>query len=150
MRFALAAALTACALPATALAAQPEACPGRHLATIEADGGVSSGTREAVVAAARAGLPLRVGWQIGPADKPDLEHWQDARFITIFEGQVFAQIGDIHHQFGKRGKAQVDIGKAYSIWNASIGTDGRMMGRLSNEPEPSEIKLRTHWCRSDA
>lgn len=141
--------LAALAAPASALAAE-RPCGGRHLATIEADAKVSSGSREAVVAAARKGEALRVGWQIGPAGKPDLEHWQDARFITIFEGQVFAQIGDIHHQFGKRGKAQVDVGKSLSFWNASIGTDGRMMGRLSDQAEPTTMALRTYWCRSGA
>ena len=149
MKLILAAAVLATVIPSIA-AAEAKVCPGRRLATIEADGRVSAGSREAVVAAARRGEPLRIGWQIGPADRPDLEHWQDARFITVFEGQVFAQIGDIHHQFGKRGKAQVDIGKTLSFWNASIGTDGRMMGRLSDQPEPSIITLRTHWCRSGA
>lgn len=146
MKFA-ATALVALALPTAALAAE-RPCGGRHLATIEADAKVTSGSRDAVVAAAREGEALRIGWQIGPAEKPDLEHWQDARFITIFEDQVFAQIGDIHHQFGKRGKAQVDLGKALSFWNASIGTDGRMMGRLTEEAEPRTFNLRTHWCRA--
>lgn len=140
-------ALAALALPTGALAAE-RPCGGRHLATIEADAKVSSGSRDAVVAAARKGEALRIGWQIGPATKPDLEHWQDARFITVFEGQVFAQIGDIHHQFGKRGRAQVDLGKTLSFWSASIGTDGRMMGRLTEEAEPKTFNLRTFWCRA--
>ena len=150
MKALFAATVVALALPGVAAGAEPEVCPARHLATIEPDGRVSAGSREAVVAAARRGQALRVGWQIGPADKPDLEHWQDARFITVFEGQVFAQVGDIHHQFGKRGKAQVDIGKAFALWNASIGTDGRLMGRLSHEPETHELKLRAHWCLAGA
>ena len=133
---------------ATAQAAQTQICPGRHLATIEPDGAVSAGSREAVVDAARNGAAIRVGWEIGPRETPALVHWQDARFITVFEGQVFAQIGDIHHQFGLGRRAHVGLGKDWALWAASIGTNGRMVGRLSTEPEPKEQPVVSHWCRA--
>jgi len=127
-------------------AAKAEICKGRFLATVEPDGMVSAGTRAAVVRAARDGAPIRVGWELGPRRAPVLVHWQDARFITVFEDQVFAQIGDIHEQFPVSKKGQVDFPKTWSIWFASIGTDGRMVGRLSAEAAPSETRLVSHWC----
>jgi hypothetical protein len=138
--------LVAALAVAAASAARAEICQGRLLATVEADGAVSEGSRAAVVRAARDGAPIRVGWELGPRRAPVLVHWQDARFITVFEDQVFAQIGDIHEQFGDTGKAHVDFGKAWSLWLASIGTDGRMVGRLSAEAAPTETRLVSHWC----
>lgn len=143
MRTLLFAAALAAAAP-TALAAAP--CPGRLLATIEPDGAVSAGSRGAVVQAARQGAELRVGWELGPRDAPFLVHWQDARFITVFEDQVFAQIGDIHHQFGMKDRAHVGLGEAWSLWAASIGTNGRMVGRLSTDAGPTEHPVTSHWC----
>jgi len=134
------------AFAAAAFAAEAQVCPGGHLATIEADGTVSAGRREAVVDAARNGIAIRVGWELGPRATPFLVHWQDARFVTVFEGQVFAQVGDIHHQFGLGKRAHVGLGKDWSIWAASIGTNGKMVGRLSTEPEPKEQPLVSHWC----
>ena len=138
--------ILAVALAFAATGAQAAVCEGRHLATIEADATVSAGAREAVVEAARNGAPLRVGWELGPRDKPILVHWQDARFVTVFEEQVFAQVGDIHHQFGLGKRGHVGLGKDWSLWAASIGTNGRLVGRLSTEAEPKEQPVVSHWC----
>jgi hypothetical protein len=50
-------------------------CPA-HLATIEPDGRVSSGSKHAVRVAVRAGLPLRVGWglDVNGDAKPLITH----------------------------------------------------------------------------
>lgn len=142
---AAAAALTTASATAQA---KGKVCPGRHLATVEPDGSVSAGSLKAVLDAARNGAELRVGWELGPREAPFLVHWQDARFITVFEGQVFAQVGDIHHQFGLSRRAHVGLGKDWSLWAASIGTNGKMVGRLSTETEPKEQPVVSHWCRA--
>src|SRR5262245_44561750 len=77
--------LTALLATSAALRAQAEVCPN-HLATIEPDGTVSSGSKERVRQAARGGLPLRVGWHVGAAteQRRGVDHWADAAFVTEF------------------------------------------------------------------
>lgn len=135
-------------LALAASGARAAVCEGRLLAAVEPDGTVSAGDRAAVVAAARDGSALRVGWQIGPSDGPHLIHWQDARFITVFQGQVFTQLGDIHHQFAVAKTGAVELGKEAAFWNASLGTDGRLVGRLTTEAEPKAMAVRSWWCRA--
>lgn len=139
--------ILAATLAASAPAAQAQVCPGRHLATVEPDGAVSAGSRQAVLDAARSGAPLRVGWELGPREAPVLVHWQEARFVTVFEDHVFTQLGDIHHQFAMKNRGDIGLGKDWSIWAASIGTNGKLVGRLSGEPEPKAQQVVSHWCR---
>jgi hypothetical protein len=132
----------AAAAPATA-----KTCPGRHLATVEPDGSISAGSRQAVVDAANSGAALRVGWALGPRDAPVLVHWQDARFITVFGGEVFTQVGDIHEQGGVRTPPHITLPKTWSLWAASIGTNGKLVGRMSTG-EASEDTVVSYWCLS--
>lgn len=138
--------MIAAGLALAATAAQAAPCEGKLLATVEADGTVSTGARDKVVQAARDGAALRVGWQVGPRDAPFLVHWQDARFVTVFEGHAFTQIGDIHRQTPLGGKAHVLLPGDFTSWHASIGTNGKMVHRYSNDAEVKETPVVSHWC----
>ncbi|MBJ7410946.1 MAG: hypothetical protein JHD15_11385 [Phenylobacterium sp.] len=134
----------AAALAATPAAAHP--CGSRHLATVEPDGRVSAGARQAVVDAALSGASLRVGWEHGARAAPTIVHWQDARFVSIFEGEVFTQVGDTHRQSGVVGQKRIDLSRDPITWRASLGTDGRLLHRFDTDPEPKEARVVSHWC----
>ncbi|WP_269716928.1 hypothetical protein [Caulobacter sp. NIBR2454] len=137
--------IAALILSASATSAFAEICDGKRIATIETDGSFSNGTRQAVLDAVRDGVPLRVGWEVGrPGEPPIVIHWQDAKFVTLFEGQVYAQVsGDRQTpQIGKN-----DIVLSPGVWASMLDTKGRLVTRLSDRPDPIEQKVRSHWCR---
>ncbi|NNF06144.1 MAG: hypothetical protein HKN21_05235 [Candidatus Eisenbacteria bacterium] len=56
----------------------------------DAEGVTLSGSKEALIEAVRAGQPIRVYWA-----GRRVEHATDAGFLTILQGEVFAQIPEI-------------------------------------------------------
>lgn len=137
----------AAAIAAVTSTAQTKVCAGRHLATVEADGSVSAGSHAALLAAALDGASLRVGWQLGASrTEPVLTHWQDARFVTVFEGQVFTQIGDIRAQTPMRDRAHIALTPDGATWSGSLGANGKLVGSYSTEAKPTEIAVVSHWC----
>ncbi len=124
-----------------------EVCEGRHLATVEADGSVSAGSHAALLAAARAGAILRVGWRLGASrTAPVLIHWQDARFVTVFEGQVFTQVGGIRAQTPMRDRAHIVLTPDGASWTGSLGSNGKLVSSYSTDGKPTEIAVVSHWC----
>lgn len=139
--------LFALLLPALfAVPALAESCTV-PLLELDADGRVLSGSRRAVADAARRGDPLRVGWRVvyGRGERDFVQHWSEARFVTLFEGETFAQVEAIHRQAPRRGKAHVELTQARETWHASIGTDGVLAGRPDNG-DPTETRVAQSWC----
>jgi hypothetical protein len=133
-------------LGTSATGAAAQVCAGSLLATIGSDGQVTAGSREAVLTAAREGAPLRVGWEVGrPGEPPLVVHWQDARFITVFEGEVYAQLGGDRQtpRFGD-GEITLDPGS----WGSLLDTRGRLVTRVAERPEPVIMGVRGHWCHT--
>lgn len=124
-----------------------ETCRG-HLATIEADGTVSAGSKDALRAAARAGLPLRVGWHIGGAsdERRGIGHWADARFVSDFGGEVFAQIADIQKQVPQGAATRIELGAGR--WTGLLASTGALEGRFEGAPDepPVSVKVKSTWC----
>ena len=127
--------------------ASAQDCPA-PLLTVEQDGSVSSGSREMLRAAAESGVPLRIGWSIdGDRDGvPDLLHWTDAVFITVFEGEVFAQIAEIRRQSPRRGEADVELNRTPVRWTGSLGSNGFLMGAFDDDQPPTRVRVRSTWC----
>jgi hypothetical protein len=131
---------------AAADAAADEVCRG-HLATVEPDGSVSAGSKDALRAAVRAGLPLRVGWHVGGSSDEGrgVSHWADAGFVSDFRGEVFAQIADIQKQVPQRDVARIAL--VAGRWSGLLGTNGMLEGIFDDAREPNEpAKVRTIWC----
>lgn len=146
-RFLIAAVLTACATSAVAQDRAP--CGKGLLARVEPDGTVSAGGKDRLLAAARNGERLRVGWDVGrPGEPPIVTHWQDALFVTVFEGEVFAQVGGLHRQQPLIGKAHIDLSAQDQRWNSSIGTNGRLQTKMSGDEKLWDQKVRSYWCRA--
>jgi hypothetical protein len=122
-------------------------CP-LHLVTIEPDGRASQGTKEALLKAFHAGLPLRVGWSLNFDQdvEPEVTHWSDGGFLTEFEGELFAQLADIQAQGPRLGKASISMPAKRKRWSGLIGTNGVLEGNFDDgEAVPSE-RVRSEWC----
>lgn len=146
---AIAAGLAAIALPNLAAAQEPRPCGKDLLAVVEPDGSVSAGSKAKVLAAARDGAPLRVGWDLArPGQPPILRHWQEALFVTVFENEVFAQVGGLHRQQPEFGKAHIALSAQTEMWHSSIGTNGRLLTKMSGGEPMWDQKVRAFWCRS--
>jgi hypothetical protein len=138
---------------AAGLLAAPPAAPAEPacaapLVALDATGRVTGGSKEALRAAALRGDALRVGWRLtfGPGPDDFLQHWADATFVTVFEGETFAQIPPIHRQQPQRGKAHVAFPEGVQIWYASLGTNGRLVGRFGDGGAPQETGVAQSWC----
>ena len=95
------------------------------------DGKVIEGSLDALIEAVKSGESIRIGWQLDfNEDKvPDLEHWIDAKFLTIMNGHVFNQIDPIYAQAPMAEIPQVEISNSPLKWTAIIGTNGKLKSR---------------------
>jgi hypothetical protein len=141
------AAWLACALLGVPAAGQEPACPA-PLATVEPDGRVSSGTKQALRDAVRAGLPLRVGWSLDPNGDgtPEITHWADAGFVSDFAGEVFAQVGDIQRQAPQWQPPRIGMPKGRLRWSGLVGTNGVLESHFDDGSEPGSTPVRSTWC----
>jgi hypothetical protein len=135
----------------TAAAADSDTCAA-PLLSLAADGQVISGSKDAVRQAALRGDELRVGWRLtfGTGKGDFLQHWANAMFVTVFEGETFAQIPPIHRQGPVRGKAHVVLSPIFTQWHASIGTDGKLTHRFHDASEVTETPIAQTWCLTGA
>jgi hypothetical protein len=139
-------------LAASSLAALPalgaDACTA-PLATIEADGSVWGGSKDALRAAFAAGLPLRVGWSldVDGDGRPEISHWADAGFLTEFEGEVFAQLHDIQKQAPRRGTAAISMPAGRQRWSGLLGSTGVLESHFDDgEVAAPSVRVRSRWC----
>lgn len=135
-----------------AVASRPAASPScrGHLATISQEGVATAGTKSAVHDAAATGEPLRVGWGLDTNNDgtADLVHWADATFVTTWQNQVFVQIAPIHRQSPVGGRPEVRLPEQLDFWSASLGTNGRLVGRL-HSGQVNEMPVTSWWCRAN-
>ena len=129
---------------AGSICAQDSTCPIGHLVTIEPDGSASRGSKDRLRDAVRDGLPIRVNWTLGPHG--ELSHWADAAFISVFEGEVFAQIHDIARQAPQSGKARILMPPGRERWTGLLGTNGMLEGHFDDGSDPTSTRVRTTWC----
>lgn len=91
------------------------------------DGQATNGSIDSLIKAIQNGKQIRVGFVMGP-----IEHWTDAGFLTIYGGEVFAQIDGIFQQapniLNEENKIpKIDFAsKKDNSWSAIIGTTGEM------------------------
>ncbi|MEO1337353.1 MAG: hypothetical protein AAFV29_17045 [Myxococcota bacterium] len=149
----------ACTLSAASAKAEPNktrtvsmhaesATCARLLAEVSTDGRIVKGSKEALIRAIRSGEPLRVGWALDWDNdkKTDIVHWVDAGFLSLFEGEAFAQIQSIHRQKPVPGQSRVVLSDQLQHWYGLIGTNGVLEGRMSNAKTPTRFRVRSWWC----
>jgi hypothetical protein len=133
-------------LSPSALSAQT--CGAAHLVTVEPNGSVVAGSKDALRRAMSAGTPIRVGWGLDANNDniPDVSHWADAGFLTDFEGEIFAQLADIQRQQPMRNPARVTMPAGRQRWTGLLGTNGRLESHFDDGSAPSVANVRSTWC----
>lgn len=108
----------------------------------------SSGSKAALTEAVQRGEPIRIGWELDfDADgKSDIEHWSPATFLSVAEGEAYAQVSAVQRQI-PRGGGRIDFADSFIEWRGMLGTDGRLQGAFSDgTPFPDDLLVRTIWC----
>ncbi|MEM7310628.1 MAG: hypothetical protein AAF682_28390 [Planctomycetota bacterium] len=131
----------------------PASAPALLLET-DAEGEVLSGSVEALREAVERGEPIRVGWalefRMPGQDEPErLTHWCDAGFVTVWKGQVFAQIRDIYTQGPVFDRAAIHLGREPHGWVAMLGSNGTLQSVFAGG-EPSTQTVATRWATGAA
>jgi len=98
------------------------------------DGRVTEGSIQKLIDNIRAGEKIRVGWNLDFDNDAiaDLEHWIDANFLSVLNGQVFNQIEPIYAQGPNMELPQIEIGNSNIMWTGIIGTNGKLISRFIN------------------
>ncbi|HEV8630169.1 MAG TPA: hypothetical protein VGV61_07615 [Thermoanaerobaculia bacterium] len=109
-------------------------------------GQVLSGSKASLEQAVRNGCGLRVGFGVDPNHdgKMEIEHWADAMFVSIYHGEVFAQLAPIQEQRAKPGAPAIYFGTSPHPWIGMLDTTGHLAGWFPNE-EPSELAVTSWW-----
>lgn len=136
-------------LPATPLLAQEPATCSQVLYETGFDKRAVRGTKQALIAAVERGDPIRIGWflDVNNDGTGDVSHWADAQFLSVFEGEVFAQLSAIMEQTPVRGRAKMRLGIFARDWRGLFGSDGSLQGRFANgNNATSDTPVAIRWC----
>jgi hypothetical protein len=107
---------------------------------------VTKGSKSALLQAIRNGQQVRVGFGLDfdGDGKPDLEHFADAMFISVYQGEVFAQLAPIQEQRPKAGVPEIRLATPRHPWTGMLDTTGRLLGWFPEEV-PSEHRVIGWW-----
>lgn len=83
------------------------------------DGTPIEGSKQQLIDAVRNGKPIRVY-----VKGRRVEHAAEAYFLTIFEGDVFAQVGEIQSQQPVTDPTRILFREAGTYWRATYGSNG--------------------------
>ncbi len=101
------------------------------------------GSKAALIDAVRDGKPVRV-YTRGRR----VEHAADAQFLTIFEGEVFAQLTPIEAQQPETDPARVLFRNPGQKWRSIVGTNGFVTAFMDGR-DPNERNGATRWFVED-
>ncbi len=102
------------------------------------------GSKAELIAAIRAGKPVRV-YSRGTR----VEHSAEVLFTTIFEGEVFGQIEEIHGQQPGIDPPTIDFREPGRYWRAVYATTGRVVALMDGN-EASERWSALSWFVDDS
>lgn len=115
------------------------------LLKVSGDGTVTAGSKEKLIATFNAGERVRVGWQLGP-DQHKLSHWAEHIFISVFHGNVYAQLPAIHVQRGRAATKSIELfGDQPDLWYGLIASDGQLAGRYGTG-KITAMGVEQVWC----
>lgn len=116
------------------------------LLQVTADGAATAGSKESLISALNAGRRVRIGWRIGPHEHR-LTHWAEPIFISIFHGNVYAQLPPIHDQQGRASTKSIELyGEQMQRWYGLISTDGQLTGRTGESGKIEGVGVEQTWC----
>ncbi|OJJ23932.1 hypothetical protein BKI52_06165 [marine bacterium AO1-C] len=105
-----------------------EDTPWKLIYAHDAQGKTTHGNKTHLVNAVRNGFPVRVGWGvIFRSGANGIEHVTDAKFLSIYKGEVFGQVQPIIGQRPTRKRADIRLDSLqHRTWRAIFGTTGEM------------------------
>ncbi len=105
----------------------------------DTNGKMISGNMNDLKVAIQNGNPIRVGWtlklQNDKGETKELEHWTDAKFLTIIDNNIYAQIHSIYQQmtdFNDPSGASKFVDNQPDGWVAIISTSGIMRQKYAD------------------
>lgn len=134
----------------SAAAQQPPAAGWRLVYAVDSAGRPTQGEKEGLLAAIRAGQPVRVGWaltwRLQDGTTGRLEHAAEASFLTIHHGEVFAQLAPILGQTPSARDPVVSFRtEGGRLWYGLLDTTGRLLSYFSGGSPPQTTRLATYW-----
>lgn len=138
-------ALSGCAL----LGGEPPVDGGWRLVyAANAEGRTLAGDKRLLMRAVRAGLPLRVGWGIrwtlADGRPGGIEHVADAGFVSIYQGEVFAQVTNFLQQRPDPARADIALGSD-ARFVVMLDTTGRARHAMHPSGETRDERVSTYW-----
>ncbi len=122
---------------------QPGDSSWRVVYANDANGEPVSGSKAALIDAVRAGKPIRV-YTAGRR----IEHAADAQFLSIFEGEVFAQLTPIESQRPQLEPLGMLFREPGVKWRSIVGSNGFVTAYMDGN-EPNVRTGRTRWFARD-
>lgn len=112
------------------------------------DRSVVMGSKSILVSAYKKGKNLKIGWQMDFNNdaKAELSHWSPARFTTLFQGNVHAQIDGVVQQNPNLNDGSVALSLDYNQWTGMINTTGELTGVFQDAAPFPKIPTRVLWC----
>lgn len=129
---------------------QPGPSGWRLVYAVDSLGSRTQGDKPALLAAVRAGLPVRVGfgiaWKLRDGTSGGVEHVADAAFLTIHHGEVFAQLRPILGQTPAAREPDITLRTpGDQLWYALLDTTGRLQGYFSGDSTSRTTRVATFW-----
>lgn len=134
----------------SSLAQQPTSAGWRMVYAVDSTGKPTFGQKQELLAAVRAGLPIRVGWgitwRLSDGTAGGVEHVAEASFLTIHHDEVFAQIAPILGQAPDARSPAITLGIGGDrLWYALLDTTGRLQGQFTGAGEADSFRAATVW-----
>lgn len=112
--------------------------------------GTAQGDKQALIDAVRAGQEIRVGWgvfwQYKDGSEGGVEHVADSKFLTIFEGDLYAQVDSILPQRPRPGQGEILLNSPNGErWTGMVNTKGTFQSFVSSKTEPEHHKISSFW-----
>lgn len=120
-----------------------EASSWRLVYENDAQGQGVAGSKAALIEAIKRGKPIRV-YTAGRR----IEHASEARFLSIFQGEVFAQLSAIESQRPQLEPLQITFRQPGQKWRSIVGSNGFVTAYMDGN-EPNIRTGRTRWFVQD-
>lgn len=131
--------------------AQQQNPVGWHLVyAADSTGARTFGEKASLLAAVRSGQPVRVGWgvtwKLADGTVGGVEHVGQAVFLTIHQGEVFAQLPPILGQTPNAREPVITLRTdGDHLWYALLDTTGRLRGYFTGGSEQQTVRTATYW-----
>ena len=108
----------------------------------DAAGNRIDGSKQMLIDAVMAAKPIRVVWPM----RDDFIHVADAGFLTVMQGEVFAQFHGIIRQIPDRKTQRIALdAEQQNNWHAIISTTGELQSFQSKQKELKSSRWTLKW-----